>query len=244
MFISAKDWAVFVAKLSKINQTAANAVRAYIAKEGIENRDALLNFCFQTAQKYGTASGSITALMYDTVAELEGVKLPAAELAPMLEYGDVARAVNGTLKTSVNPEEIAGSVARLVKRVGQDTMIYNAIRDHAEYAWIPSGDTCAFCIMLASDGWQPASKAALNGGHADHIHSNCDCTYMIRHSSDLNVRGYNPGRYREMYDDADGRGWRQKVNAMRRENYAKNADEINEQKREAYAIRMRPPTTE
>lgn len=244
MFISAKDWAVFVAKLSKINQTAANAVRAYIAKEGIENRDALLNFCFQTAQKYGTASGSITALMYDTVAELEGAKLPAAELAPMLEYGDVARAVNGTLKTSVNPEEIAGSVARLVKRVGQDTMMYNAIRDHAEYAWIPSGDTCAFCIMLASNGWQPASKAALNGGHADHIHSNCDCTYMIRHSSDLNVRGYDPGRYREIYDDADGRGWRQKVNAMRRENYAKNADEINEQKREAYAIRMRPPTTE
>ena len=242
MYISTKDWTAFVKKLSKLNQSAADAVSAYVAKHGFADTDALIQYCYRVVNKYGTASSSLAALMYDTVTEIEGKFYPVAEMVEQISYGDVAKAVHGTLKTSQNPDEIAGAVSRLVKRAGQDTLLTNAIRDGAQFAWIPSGDTCAFCTMLASNGWQYASKDALNGGHADHIHANCDCTYMIRHSPRTNVRGYDPSKYKEMYDDADGYSWRQKVNAMRRENYAKNADEINEQKREAYAQRMQPRT--
>ncbi|MBR4692904.1 MAG: hypothetical protein IKP17_09110 [Oscillospiraceae bacterium] len=38
---------------------------------------------------------------------------------------------------------------------------------------MPSGDTCAFCITLASRGWQKAGREAIKGGHAEHIHNNC-----------------------------------------------------------------------
>ena len=238
MYISTKDWLSFVDKLSKINQTAADAVRDYVKENGFTDTDSLIGYCYRVAGYYGTASASLSALMYDTITELEGMFYPPAELAPNPTYSDVAKAVRGTMKTSVNPEEIGGSIGRLVKRTGQDTILFNGIRDGAEFAWIPSGDTCAFCIMLASRGWQTISKKALKNGHAEHIHSNCDCTYMIRHSSSTNVRGYDPERYKRMYDGADGNTPKQKINAMRRTFYDENKDEINAQKRSAYEKRQ------
>ena len=97
---------------------------------------------------------------------------------------------------------------------------------------MPQGDTCAFCITLASRGWQRASKKAIRKGHAEHIHAHCDCTYAVRHDSRTNVAGYDPEKYLKMYNDADG-----DINAMRRAQYQENKDEINAQKRKAYEAR-------
>ena len=125
----------------------------------------------------------------------------------------------------------------MVKQAGADTTLRNALRDGAEFAWVPAGDTCAFCLTLASRGWQRASKKAVKGGHAEHIHSNCDCTYAIRFDGKGGVAGYDPDKYRAMYDAAEGDTPREKINAMRRENYAEHREEINAQKRAAYAER-------
>ena len=89
-----------------------------------------------------------------------------AEAAETATYNETAKAINGAAKTN-SGKEVSGVVDRLVKRAGVDTTMKNAIRDGAEWAWIPSGDTCAFCLTLASRGWQPASADALKGGHAD-----------------------------------------------------------------------------
>lgn len=222
MQISRKDWDNYIKRLSKVNTEAAKLVKEYIEKNGVEDVQALVNYSYRVAAKYGNASASLAAMMYDVVADLEGIVLDPAELASLPKYGEVAKAVQGTLKTSQNPEEIAGAVSRLVKRTGQDTILQNAERDRAQFAWIPSGDTCAFCITLASRGWQNMSKKALSGGHAEHIHSNCDCTYMIRHSEDFNVAGYNPQEYADMYYGAEGNTPKEKINAMRRKFYAEN----------------------
>ena len=148
-----------------------------------------------------------------------------------------AKAVNGTIK-SRNTEIISAAVGRQVKMVGVDTMMQNALRDGAEWAWIPRGDTCAFCIALASRGWQRASKEAIKDGHAEHIHANCDCTYAVRFSHNLDVEGYSPSAYYKMYY-GDGKGSPDdKIRALRRRIYAENADEINAQKRSAYAKRQ------
>lgn len=201
---------------------ASNAIGAYIASNGLSDIDALITYAFYVAQYFGTAAASLAAIMYDTVANAEGKSLPPAELADSLTYGDVAKQIYGTLKHSQNPEELKGAVSRLVKLQGQDTLLQNGIRDHAEFAWIPSGDTCPFCIMLASNGWRPISNKALKNGHAEHIHANCDCTYMIRHSKDFEVEGYDPEVYRQMYDEAEGKTPEEKINSMRRMFYAQN----------------------
>lgn len=237
MKISKKEWDSYISKLSKINKTASDLVRVYADQYGIEDVKSLVDYSYTVAQKYGNASASLNALMYDTIAELEGLFLPSAELAPLPEYGDVAKAIYGTLKSSQNTEEIGGAVGRLVKMTGQDTMLKNAIRDKAEFAWIPVGDTCAFCITLASRGWQPISNKALRNGHAEHIHSNCDCSYMVRHNSNFDVAGYNPDKYLQMYDDAEGKKPKDKINSMRRMFYKENREEILEQKADAYEKR-------
>ncbi|WP_291225020.1 hypothetical protein [Gemmiger sp.] len=123
-------------------------------------------------------------------------------------------------------------VSRLVKRAGADTTLKNAVRDGAEWAWVPHGDTCPFCITLASNGWQKASSKVLKGGHAEHIHANCDCEFAIRFDHNTTVAGYDPEKYLKQYRDAGG-----DVNAMRRIDYAANRERINAQKRAAYAER-------
>lgn len=248
MNISRREWNNYVKKLSAINKKAGDLVQAYIDKFGVEDVKGLINYSLGVAQKYGNASAALNALMYDTIAELEGLSLPPAELADLPSYGDVAKAVQGTMKTSINPGEIAGAVSRLVKLTGQDTMLKNGIRDRAEFAWIPNGDTCAFCIALASRGWQAISSKSLKNGHAEHIHSNCDCAYIIRHASDFNVKGYDPDRYLKMYEDGANAGYEnenmshpdkgetqstKQINGMRRMFYKENKTEIQAQKASA-----------
>lgn len=236
--ITQKEWKAYVSRLSKLNKTVADKVRDYIEREGLEDIDELITYSYNLVRRYGEGAGALAASMYDTIAELEGKFLPPAEMAEVASYGDIAKTVNGVLKTSSNPEEISGAVSRWVKQAGADTTLKNAIRDRAEFAWIPSGDTCAFCLTLASNGWQPASKNTVSGNHADHIHSNCDCEFAIRFSPGTEVAGYNPDRYLSMYRHADGSTPQAKINAMRRGFYAENKDRINEQKRDAYAKRQ------
>lgn len=244
MIISAKDWNAYISTLRKLNDKAADAMVKYMTENGLDDLKAVTDYGYAIASKYGAGAGAAAADMYDATAALAGKYLPPAEVADLPKYGDVAQAIYGTAKRTDNIEEIAGSLARLVKLVGQDTTLKNAKRDGAQFAWIPSGDTCAFCIMLASNGWRDISKAALKNGHAEHIHNNCDCAYAVRFSSGDDVAGYDPDKYYGLYEKAQGiaetegiatRTSEQKANALRRYFYDKNKAEINAQKRSAYA---------
>lgn len=196
----------------------------------------IINIAYAVAQKYGEAAAALACEMFDAMSAVQNADAPSAEPAATATYSDTAKAINGTIRTD-NPETVTGSVQRLVKRTAEDTTLKNAIRSGAEWAWIPQGDTCAFCITLASRGWQRASKKALKGGHAEHIHANCDCVYAVRFDSRMNVKGYDPEKYRQMYYGADPGGTpKDKINAMRREFYQENKEKINEQKRFNYEL--------
>ena len=242
MKIAVKVWDKYVADLRKVNDKASQLVSAYYDAHLAElstpaGVNALIAYCYAVATKYGEAASELTAQMYDATAAAEKVIVESAIPAATATYDDVARTVVGTMNVTQSPEAIGASVGRLVKMAGVDTTMQNALRDGAEWAWIPRGYTCAFCLMLASQGWQYASKKAIKGGHAEHIHANCDCTYAIRFDRSSSVAGYNPDEYRQMYDNADGRTGRQKLNSMRRELYERNKEVINAQKRAAYAER-------
>ena len=223
MTITQYDLDNYIATLRDVNETAADKIIAYINKHGLSNTKELLDYSYSIVATYAEAAGAWAAEMYDAIALLEGKYLPPAEIAEIAGYGDVAKAINGTLKVSENAEEIASAATRWVKMASADTMLNNAIRDGAQFAWVPHGDTCPFCITLASRGWQNASKKALKGGHAEHIHSNCDCQYTIRFDENTNVEGYDPDKYLSMYRNAEGRTPQERINSMRRsENAARN----------------------
>ena len=230
MQITAKTWNEYITRLSRLNQKAGQLMREYIGSHGTESTDDLMiAYAYGLVTKYGEGSAELACQMYEALAEAQGVYVPAAEPAATASYGEVARMVNAT--KNQNPANLPNGVSRLVKRTGADTTLKNAVRDGAEWAWVPHGDTCPFCITLASNGWQKASSKVLKGGHAEHIHANCDCEFAIRFDHNTTVAGYDPEKYLAQYNA--GRD----INKMRRVNYAANKERINAQKRAAYAAR-------
>ena len=247
MKITDRQWNRYISVLRELNNKAAEDMIRYMADHNItkvgntfvlssSERKALIDYAYGLATIYGEGAAAAAVEMYDAIAVASKANVPPAEPAPTATYGEVAKAVNGTLKQS--PEIVPSAVSRLVKTAGVDTTMQNAIRDGAYWAWVPRGDTCAFCIMLASNGWQRASAKALKNGHAEHIHANCDCTYVVRFGNDLFIEGYEPQQYLDMYQNADGTRWQDKLNSMRRDFYAENSEKINAQKRSAYAKRV------
>lgn len=232
MQITANAWNEYITRLSRLNQKAGQLMREYIGSHGTENTADLIAYAYGLVTKYGEGSAELACQMYDALAEAANAGVPAAEPAIPADYGEVARMVNAT--KDQNPANLPNGVSRLVKRAGADTTLKNAVRDGAEWAWVPHGDTCPFCITLASNGWQKASSKVLKGGHADHIHANCDCEFAIRFDHNTTVAGYDPEKYLKQYRDAGG-----DINKMRRVNYAANKERINAQKRAAYAERQK-----
>lgn len=240
MEITQAEWTRFKNMLSAIDKRAVSDMN-----EWLESRGGIANVSFQEmssygyalATKYGEASASLSAQMYDEVAKASGMTLPAAEVANTVSYSEIAKAIVKVAAQTQNAQNVSNVVGRYTKRAGADTMLKNAERDGAQFAWVPAGDSCAFCIALASRGWQFISKKAFRNGHAEHIHSNCDCTYAVRFDKKTNVQGYDPQVYKDMYYGAEGNTPQQRINYLRRTQYQNNSDEINLKKRIAYAKR-------
>lgn len=241
-------WANYVNKLSKLDTTATEKVGAWLNRypnfsfSNADDMQKLIRYAYGISTRYGEGAAALACEMYDAVGLASGLFLEPAEPADPAEFSEVAKAITGTAKTK-NAEIVSSSIGRLVKRAGADTTLKNGLRDGAEFAWIPNGDTCAFCLTLASRGWQRASMDLIKNGHAEHIHGNCDCTYAVRFNSNISYRGYDPEKYRKMYYDAPLRegetpNAKNRVKALRRQIYSENKEIINAQKRSAYAKRI------
>lgn len=231
MTVSLDEWVKYRDLLAKLSQKAADEFRDAVWSAsgrwggvGLANipRNELIEFAYALATKYGEGAAALACEYYDAMAELSGAYLPAAVPAETATITETGKAINGALKFSEDATYISNVVGRLVKQAGQDTTLQNSLRDGAQFAWIPAGETCAFCLTLASRGWQYASKKAIKGGHAEHIHSNCDCAYAIRFNEKTNVEGYDPDRYLSMYRHADGSTPQERINSMRRAAYAED----------------------
>ena len=235
MTISERDWNNYVQRLSKLDKRAGDAMAQYIAEYGTEDTEGLAVYANALVTKYGEGSAELAAQMYDEMAAAAGVNVSPAEPAEVASPAEVFKAVYNTLSS---PPNMTGAVSRLVKQAGADTTLKNALRDGAEFAWVPGGMSCAFCLTLASRGWQRASKKAIKGGHAQHIHAHCKCNYAIRFDSRTNVAGYDPDKYLRMYENAEGDSPGEKINAMRRAQREENRELVNAQQRDAYRKRQ------
>ena len=256
-------WDNYIGRLRKVSDTASKKMIEYLSTHeywlNSQTQQEAVDYAFALVTKYGEGAAAAAAEFFDEIGgAFAGKLINPAEPAATATYRETSKAMYGAMKKSKKVEYIASVTGRLVKQASADTMTMNALKAGAEWAWIPSGDSCAYCTMLASRGWQRASEKALRNGHAEHIHANCDCNYCVRFSDDMDVENYHPEELLKEYRDADTetqgkvtrnrdkngvlRDYKQskfdaKVNAMRRENYAKHKDEINKQKKEAYARR-------
>lgn len=231
--ITAAEWKKYKDKLRRISEKAADQMQAYAESHNFQMDQAMIDYAYALSTKYGEASAELACEMYDELAEYWHADVPQAVPANTATYGEVEKAMRGSMKQSPEGNLISSVTDRLVKMAGADTTIKNAIRDGAYWAWIPTGDTCAFCITLASRGWQRASKKVLSGDHAEHIHAHCDCTFAIafKPSDTEKYPFYDPDKYYQQYMDANG-----DINAMRRKIYPDIAEARNARRRKQFVV--------
>ena len=214
---------------------AGKASVATIAKNGT-----------RIAIKHGRAAAALACVWYDKMAAEAKVDVQKADPVVVANSGRIAAQVNDATRyidagdVEAFAKECGDAVAGEVKRSVSRTMMKNARRDQAEFAWVPQGsETCAFCEALASNGWTPARRETAMGDHNEHIHPNCECEFAVRFNGEDTIAGYDEKveELREKYRSAEGKSSKAKINSMRRDNYAKHQKEITARQRENYAIR-------
>ena len=131
MKISKADWDKYKNMLASISERAVEEMESWITSKGgymygDVTRDEIIEYAYALATKYGEASASLAAQMYDEVAEASGVIVPSAEVAETASYGEIAKAVNGIIKSGSSDKVISNAVGKYVKRAGQDTTLKNA----------------------------------------------------------------------------------------------------------------------
>lgn len=141
-------------------------------------RDALVEFMPALVRKYGNAAGAAAADFYDDlradavtrrafraiVADADDVAVTEAtrRLAGSLFDGNVEAMLDG----------LGAVVDKHVKQVGRNTITRSSYADPDARGWAREirGDTCDFCIMLASRGGVYTRETA-----TFRTHHHCDC---------------------------------------------------------------------
>lgn len=173
-----------------------------------ETVDDLRNQVIDIMERYCSAAteeaAAYTARFYD---EARALSAPSEAYSAEAVSGRVPEATDGAIRGIVqiivdgHPwSTFAGKVLDRadyeIKRSANRCAIANADRDPAKPRWarVPTGsETCGFCIMLASRGYDYLRKES-----ADHAHPNCDCRVVPRFGEG-SIEGYEPEYYEDIY---------------------------------------------
>ena len=180
---------------------------------------------------YTDVSAQAGADFYDACRELCVGEAMGAEALSGFDFASTYGALRAIVQDVVDEKPIEQFNAKVLERVDREirraanvSVAENTRRDplKPKYARVPSGaDTCSFCLMLASFGFNTGSREA-----AAHTHANCDCRIVPQWGGD-SVEGYDPdemyGRYNVCLDAIGGR------DGVRRE-----WDALPKDEREAY----------
>lgn len=154
-------------------------------------------------ETYAGLSAARAAEFYDAARDAQGA---GGKYLAVVDPRRDPKATEGAVRAIVR-FAAEGDVARFkseaLDRVDAETrgaanrcVAYNAGKDPAKprYARVPSGDSCGFCLMLASFGFQYTSESA-----ARHSHRNCDCR-VVPSFGDASVRGYDPDAMHDRFN--------------------------------------------
>lgn len=212
--------------------------------------DELVELASQLAGKYAMFGCELGAQWYDLCTELAGIKAEPAYVEPptLDELQDRAERAAEAYPDQPIEKILGDYLQEVIQSAIRDTGSANLQRDYerglcaGRWSRVPVGETCAWCLMLASQGaWYKSKETAL-GTSPDHYHKKCNCT-AVYHSDPEQIYGYKDlFRYKEMYYDADNR---RQAAASGRDPYpddlaqrikdAKTAHEAREDRREREA---------
>jgi hypothetical protein len=205
--------------------------------------DEVVNLAAVIAENYDFLGNELGAQWYDLCTRLANIEAELAEL-PKLEpelirqrANDVTNRVNaGVGIEKAFRDFIETEIQNSIRQTGYDNLWRDYRRGICKGKWarVPVGDTCAWCLMLASQGAWYLSKQSALGSNGGHYHDNCNCI-AVYHSDAENIPNYeNLLEYKRMYYDAENmrvankRGiepypedLQQRIDAAREAHYAK-----------------------
>lgn len=197
-------------RVSKELQQAAVAEFMEYVHDGMTVEE-LVDAATNVAMKFQRLGCELGAQWYDLCSELAGLNVEPAIVEDMDAAGIAERASAAAGRaTPDNPlaafnAYLQDEINRSIRETGSANLWRDYERGMAPGRWarVPVGDTCAFCLMLASQGaWYLSEKSAL-GEEAGHYHRNCDCI-AVYHADPESIAGYRSlTKYKEMYYHAD-----------------------------------------
>ena len=174
--------------------------------------DELVDAATNVAMKFSYLGSELGAQWYDLCSEMAGLDVEPAELSDFDAAQIQSRvkwAVDSAPETSTIGDTIGQFLQTQVQNSIRTTGNANLWRDYergmagGRWARVPVGDTCAWCLMLASNGtWYLSEKTAI-GADPGHYHDGCNCI-AVYHSNAESISGYSQlTKYKEMYYEAE-----------------------------------------
>ena len=182
--------------------------------------DEIIVQAMRIAAKYKRLGAELGAQWYDLCTELAGIKADPAYVGEIdidaLEsraHGYVNRVLADDGNVSVQvlqnvfEQFLQNEINESIRTTGTENLWRDYERGLAPGKWarVPVGATCAWCIMLASNGaWYLTRESAL-GDTSDHYHDGCDCI-AVYHADAESINGYTElAGYKHMYYAAENR---------------------------------------
>lgn len=194
---------------SQLKQAAIDEFAEYV--HDAMTVDEVVDIATQVAYKYSMLGEELGAQWYDLCAQLAGVDADDAYLPEVDERGIAERASKaakpGADVRSVFNEFLSNQIQESIRRTGTANLWRDYERGLTPGKWarVPVGETCAWCMTLASQGaWYLTEKSALTSKHGGNYHSHCNCVAVYFADPEA-IGGYSKklSEYKQMYYDAD-----------------------------------------
>lgn len=171
---------------------------------------ALRNAAYETIEAVllyyaDTCAAARAAEYYDAVRQAQGFSGGYSAVAESMRDPDATlgavRYFIGKVVEGAPEMFVSLCVTRIdeeIRRAANRCVAHNARKDPAKprYARVPRGETCGFCLMLASFGFNAKTEEA-----ASHSHAHCDCRIVPGFDGKTKVRGYDPDGMYERYNE-------------------------------------------
>lgn len=228
--ISAAEVELYTSRLNALTGAARESIASALSRIEYDSVADLRLKLFDAMEPFIVGStdvaASLAAEFYDSVREQAvGERYgasPSSGYDQEATEGAIRALLDGIVKGGTLEDIMGDLLDRAdweIKHAAGNCVIENADKDplSKRYARIPAGDeTCDFCLMLASRGFDYLSAKSAGADRRGHYHPNCDCR-IVPGFDGMEVEGYDPDelyiRFSELSEGFDDKAVVEEYNA-------------------------------
>lgn len=158
---------------------------------------------------FDTAAPAFNEMSADMFRQLTGFTTPELLVEnKTLAEREIENVVRGIVSNSINTSndvpvrELWGFVHKNLRSGGRDMIVRASERHGKRFARVPRGKTCAWCTMIASQGFVYYSQET--AGRMTKFHDHCDCDIIPESQADLvKAMGFDFDEARKQYQAAE-----------------------------------------